>query len=203
MKTWITSDFHLGDDRMEILGRPFGNKEHMLKVLVDNHNMFVAPDDKLIVVGDVCRNTVAKEFISFVEKFNGKKTLIRGNHDSSLSDEELAPYFETIIPDGEGLEIEIEGIPCYATHYPTTGRKDCFNLVGHIHAAWKYQLNMFNIGIDVNNFLPVNLDTIPFHLKAITEFYDDDVWAAYNEINTIFRDRRGKKGSYFKHDKKT
>ena len=27
MKTWITSDFHLGDDRMEILGRPFGNKD--------------------------------------------------------------------------------------------------------------------------------------------------------------------------------
>lgn len=205
MKKWITSDWHLGDDRMEILGRPF-DASHMFEVLVNNHNMLVAPDDEVIVVGDVCRNTVAKEFISLIGEFNGKKTLIRGNHDSVLSDEELAPFFETIIPDGEGIKIhysngmegdKIKLMPCYITHYPTTGRRDCFNLVGHVHAAWKYQLNMFNVGVDANHFLPVNLDTIWNKLKAITKFYDEDVWAAYHPINTIFRSKRGKKGKYF------
>lgn len=201
MKKWITADWHLGDDRMDILGRPFGDISHMFEVLVNNHNMFVAPGDEVIIVGDVCRNIVAKKFISLINEFNGKKTLIRGNHDSLLSDEELAPFFERIIPDGEGIEINIEGIPCYATHYPTTGRRDCFNLVGHIHAVWKYQLNMFNIGIDANHFEPVNLDKIPFHLRAITEFYDEDVWAAYHEINSKYRSKRGKKGTYFGNQK--
>ena len=202
MKKWITADLHLGDDRMKILGRPFDDANNMFELFANSHNRFVTPDDELIIVGDVCRNTAAKESISLIDKFNGKKTLIRGNHDSALSDEELAPYFETIIPDGEGLEFEIEGVRCYATHYPTTGREDCFNLVGHIHAAWKYQLNMFNVGIDSNNFLPVNLDSIPFHFKAITEFYDEDVWAAYHKINEKYRDERGKKGSYFEPSQK-
>ena len=185
MKKWITSDWHLDAERMKFLGRQ----------IISHHNWLVAPDDEVIIVGDVC---MEKEFLSLIDKFHGKKTLIRGNHDSLFSDEEFAPYFETIIPDGEGLELEIEGVPCYATHYPTTGRKDCFNLVGHVHAIWKYQLNMFNIGWDANNFKPVNLDTIPSHLKLITEEYDEDVWAAYNEINTDYCGIRGKKGTYFK-----
>jgi hypothetical protein len=35
--------------------------------------------------------------------FNGKKTLVRGNHDRVFSDDDLKPYFHTIIPDGGGF----------------------------------------------------------------------------------------------------
>jgi hypothetical protein len=57
---------------------------------------------------------------------------------------------------------------------------------------------MLNIGVDVHHFRPVNLDSIPFHLTAISEYYDEDVWVAYNEINQRYRGKRGKEGSYFK-----
>ena len=83
-------------------------------------------------------------------------------------------------------------------YYPTMGRKDRFNLVGHIHAAWKYQLNSMNVGVDANHFAPIDLASIPFHYGAITKFYDEDVWAAYNELNAKWVGIRGKKGSYFK-----
>lgn len=108
------------------------------------------------------------------------------------------PYFEQIIPEGEGIEIDVVGIKCYITHYPSQARSHLFNLVGHIHSAWRYQLNMFNVGVDANHFAPVDMDkTIPFLLNAITNFYDDDVFAAYNDANTQYRNTRGKKGSYF------
>lgn len=195
MKTWITADWHLGESRMNIMHRPFNGSEQMTETLLGLHNKVVAPNDNVIIVGDVC-NQKAPEMLSFVSNFNGVKILIRGNHDQVFSDEELSPYFKEIITEGCGIEVTINDILCYITHYPTRGKKDRFNLVGHIHSAWKYQLNMMNIGVDVHHFRPVDLDTIPFHYEAICKYYDDDVWSAYDDINMDYRVNRGKSGTY-------
>ena len=196
MNKFITSDWHLGEDRFELMGRPFLSQKQMINHLMFEHNNLVSPDDTVLMVGDVCYQKTP-EFLPYVSKFNGKKILFRGNHDRVFTDEQLKPYFEQIIPEGEGIDIEVEGIPCYITHYPTKSKKDRFNLVGHVHSIFKYQLNMFNVGVDVNHFRPVNFKRIPFHFKAICEFYDDDAWSAYNEINSQFIGKRGKKGTYF------
>lgn len=196
MAKFITADQHLGEDRFEIMGRPFTSIEGMIDTLIKNHNSLVMPDDEVYMVGDVCYQK-RPEYLNRVADFNGKKTLIRGNHDRSLSDTDFLMYFDKVVADGAGIELDVEGIPCYLTHYPTRGRQDRFNLVGHIHGAWKYQLNMLNIGIDVHSFYPVNFKSIPFHYKAICEYYDQDVWVGYNPINEIYKGIRGKKGSYF------
>ena len=195
-ETFITSDLHLGDERMKILGRPFSSAQKMLEKLVELHNLMVRHEDKVIIVGDVC-NKDTPELVKNIALFNGRKILIRGNHDVNLTDSDLKDYFEEVIPDGDGIELEVDGLKCYATHYPTRGKEDMLNLVGHSHGAWKYQLNMFNVGVDVNHFYPVNIKTIPNHFKAICEFYDEDVWVAYNKINAQYAGKRGKKGSYF------
>ncbi len=195
--TFLTADWHLGEDRFELMARPFVSQMDMIEELIANHNKLIAPDDEVIIIGDVCYQKTP-EFLKYVGDFNGKKTLIRGNHDKVFTDEQLTPYFETIIEEGKGIERDIEGIPCYLTHYPTEGRQDRFNLVGHIHSAWKYQLNMFNVGVDANHFRPVNIKTIPWHFNAISNFYDNDVWAAYLSLNETHRSARGKKNSYFR-----
>ena len=198
MKRWITADWHLGEDRFAIMQRPFKQAHEMIDCLIKNHNELVAPEDLVYVVGDAVYQKSPQD-IKFIDHFNGRKVLIRGNHDRVFTDIELLRYFDDeIIPDGAGINLEVAGIPCYLTHYPSQAVKDRFNLVGHIHGAWKYQLNMFNVGVDANHFIPHNLDeVVPFAFKACTEFYDDDVWAAYNEANSQFVGKRGKKGSYF------
>jgi calcineurin-like phosphoesterase family protein len=201
MSIWFTADWHLGETRLPIMNRGiFEGPEEMDRVFRLMHNDIckVQKDDLVYVIGDVLyRDAPVDEFLPFVAGFNGRKILIRGNHDRHLTDEQLKPLFEEIIPEGEGIELDIEGIPCYLTHYPSQGKKDRFNLVGHIHGSWKHQLNMLNVGVDVHHFCPVNAADIPRHLKAITEFYDEDVWVAYNEINESYRGERGKKGRYF------
>jgi len=200
MATFIVADLHFGDERIGILGRPFRNAEEMQDALMWNIKLRVSNEDTLIFNGDVC-NKDKPELIALVSKIEAKyKILIKGNHDAKIPNTDLYKYFDVVYEDGKGLDMPdlFEGLPVYITHYPTEGRKDRFNLVGHIHAAWKYQLNMFNVGVDANHFFPVNMETIPAHFKAICEFYDNDIWVAYNEINQQFVGKRGMKGTYFR-----
>ena len=202
-KIWLSGDYHFGENRFELMGRPFTTISENVQTIIKNHNEWVGPGDEVIVVGDVCYQKTP-EFLENVKKMNGRKILIRGNHDRPISDEEFLKYFDMVIPEGEGYYITLLDdapngdvqIPCYITHYPTCGKKNYFNLCGHIHGAWKYQLNCMNVGVDVNHFRPVNINRIPFHLRAIKEFYDRDVWVAYDEINSSYRDERGKKSRY-------
>jgi calcineurin-like phosphoesterase family protein len=196
MNTWITADWHLGEDRFDIMARPFKSVDEMINTFIANHNTLVDKNDTVYVVGDVVYQK-KPEFLDRVAAFNGKKILVRGNHDRVIDDKAFLKYFSVVVPEGKGIDLDVDGHKLYLTHYPTLGKSERFNLVGHIHGAWKYQLNSFNVGVDVNHFRPVNLNTIPFHIKAVSEFYDDDVWVAYNAINFVHRNHRGKKGSYF------
>jgi len=200
MKIWLTADWHLGDDRFDLMGRPFGYVNDYVAHLQENHNAVVAPEDEVIIIGDVCSQK-HPEWLPHVSHFNGRKILVRGNHDRIFTDKQLNPYFDKIIGDGGGFCIQVKDIPCYITHYPTEGRADMFNLVGHIHAAWKYQLNMLNVGVDVHHFRPIDLESIPFHLDAICKYYDEDVWVAYNHMNASWLLKRGKSGTYFRPEK--
>jgi calcineurin-like phosphoesterase family protein len=195
MKKFICADWHLGEDRWQIMQRPFTRQMDMIDALVYWHNEMVEDEDAVYINGDVCYQKTP-EFLPEVARFKGRKILLRGNHDRVFTDQELSRYFDHVIPEGEGMEIEIEDIPCYITHYPSQSRTDRFNLVGHIHSAFKFQLNMLNVGVDVHHFSPVAFTEIPFYFKAICEFYDEDVWAAYHPVNAHYLGIRGKKGTY-------
>jgi calcineurin-like phosphoesterase family protein len=196
MKTWLSADYHFGEDRFELMGRPFTNVHEHNGAIIANHNAVVAPDDVVLMLGDVCYQK-APEYLPLVAQMNGRKTLVRGNHDRVFSDEQLKPYFEKIYPDGEGFRLQIGENLCYLTHYPTQGVEGAFNLVGHIHGIWKLQLNSLNVGVDVHHFRPVNAERIAFHKTAIEKYYDEDVWVGYHGMNASYRGKRGKAGSYF------
>jgi calcineurin-like phosphoesterase family protein len=197
VKHWITSDHHLGEDRWDLMGRPgFKDAQHMVDVFVEYHNELVSPEDVVYFVGDVI-NQKTPEFLPQVSRFNGKKVLLRGNHDRIFSDEDLKPYFEKIYPENDGMLLIVDGIKCWIQHYPTESKEDFFNLVGHIHSAWKYQINAFNVGVDCNHYRPHNVhEAIPFSYKAISEFYDRDVWIANHESQKNWYKTRGKKSRY-------
>ncbi len=201
---WFTADWHLGESRMDMMQRPFADADEMFFCLRERHNAVVAPNDTVYVVGDVC-NKNTPEWLPRVAEFNGRKILVRGNHDRGISDADFGRCFDAVFPEDGGVFVpfpeagshENPMLELYLTHYPSRALLGHFNLVGHIHSAWKFQLNMVNVGVDVHHFRPVGLDRIPFFREAVTKFYDDDVWAAHLLQNTFYRDVRGVKGSYF------
>lgn len=195
---YFTSDFHFGEERLDIMQRPFSSTEEMNNAIIKNFQEVMTEKDELIVVGDVVHKDHPEALELLTKIPSSKKILIRGNHDTDISDEIFSKYFDKIIREGEGALIKEAGIDCYVTHYPTRGLPQYFNLVGHIHSAWKVQLNMLNVGVDVHHFKPVPASQIKFFHDAISKFYDEDVWVAYNKINSNYLGERGKKGSYFK-----
>jgi calcineurin-like phosphoesterase family protein len=175
---WFTSDWHIGDHRLQLMRRPFQNHDEMFEVIRKNHNNLVKKNDTVYVLGDVCFRE-AQSYIPLIKTMHGKKILIKGNHDKNFDNNYLKHYFDEIYEDGSGLELDFDDLKLYLTHYPSTSRKDRFNLVGHVHDAWKFMPNMINVAVDSNNFRPVNLDTIRFYHGAIMHHFNQDIFAAY------------------------
>lgn len=198
--TWLVSDQHLGESEkmFKIRNRQslFSTVDEQNDYIVSRHNKVVKPDDVVWVVGDVvCKSN--PEALPQIGRLNGRKVLFRGNHDV-FSAEQYAPYFEEIVPEGEGRILEINGLQCWVTHYPSQGREDLFNIVGHVHSPWQFQLNMLNVGVDVHHFTPVPTADVPFWFKKISDFSDGDIYAAYMPSNTKYQGKRGSSSVYFK-----
>jgi calcineurin-like phosphoesterase family protein len=198
MSIWITSDWHLGETRLELMQRPFTDTEDHDETIYFNYNQLVKPEDTVYVVGDVVSNSAVDKFSSLkmVSKFNGRKILIRGNHDEKFTDTDFQPYFDSIIAEGGGAVVQLGKISCWLTHYPTQSISTKFNCVGHIHSAWKLQLNMLNVSVDAHHFRPIHEDKIEFFLNAISNFYDKDVWVSDHFANSGFKGIRGKNNRY-------
>ena len=203
LKTFITADWHLGETRLELMQRPFKSTDEHTACIIERFNAVVSPGDHVIINGDCIAHqpdvAEMRRLLPTLARFNGTKTLIRGNHDRAINDAEFAPYFDRIIADGGGIRLDLvtdsEPVPIYVTHYPTQSVPECYNLVGHIHSSWKVQKNMLNVGVDVHSFTPMELPRALFFRKAVTEFYDQDVWVADHPANAAHASR-GKPGRY-------
>jgi calcineurin-like phosphoesterase family protein len=80
-KVWLYSDPHLYHQNIiKYENRPFKNVEEMNEVLLSNYNSLVRKDDKVFWLGDVGIGNKEK-IKNIVNKFNGNKILIMGNHD--------------------------------------------------------------------------------------------------------------------------
>jgi calcineurin-like phosphoesterase family protein len=114
----------LRDDGTKL--RPWDNPAEMDEAMIENWNKVVRPVDKVYVCGDLVMK--AKKQIHIMDRLNGKKVLIKGNHDIGELKVYL-PYFYDIrafhILDNFAI-----------THIPI--HPDCLgrfrgNIHGHIH----------------------------------------------------------------------
>lgn len=192
MKKWFTSDWHLGEDRIGINGkpnlfyRPFKSVQEQNRTIIDNFLTSGFQDgDELWHLGDVVYewNDEVDDYLSLArDEFpNSKFNLIVGNYDEGKLDI-LGKYFDTI---QERTNVTLSmGKNAYLNHYPVKCKNriditqdiDEICITGHIHGLWKVQRKMINVGVDAWHFKPVSEDEIIFAMIACEKHYDNNVF---------------------------
>jgi len=157
-KTWFTADQHFGHANIiKYCNRPFKDSYEMDKAIIKNYNLLVEKDDIVYFIGDLTLRTIIhKQSIrQIVNKLNGKKHLILGNHDK------LNP-FDYIDIGFISVHTSLEINDFILNHDPADS---CINrnktwLTGHIHELYKEIKNVINVGVDVWDFKPVDFNDI-------------------------------------------
>ena len=163
----FTADPHYGHRGiLDYCNRPFSSVEEMDRELIRRWNEVVKPTDEVFVLGDFSFHGSVKTQ-QILSQLIGRKVLITGNHDHSLS-KMLHRGFDLVIPNGV---LRLGSREVFISHYPFVGEEvdgrkypglqfvddgQRFLLHGHVHTAWKRQKRMINVGVDVWSYAPVS-----------------------------------------------
>ncbi len=182
MATWFTADLHLGHSN--IIGycdRPFADVDAMDRALIGNWNQVVTEGDTVWVIGDFALGKIA-ETLPLVAELTGHKILIAGNHDrcwaghgrraEGWAERYLDAGFDEIIQGSKKTKFgATKAVLC---HFPYQGDshdhdrfvhhrpidKGAWLLHGHVHERWAQHGRMINVGVDANEFRPIDEATI-------------------------------------------
>ena len=166
MRILIISDPHFNHENIiRYSNRPYQSTLEMDEAIIANWNRVVGEDDMVICLGDFCFG-VQENISYYASRLNGRKVLIRGNHDRKAS-----LYLEAGFSDVKSelyMPAEIIGSKqtILLTHKPRLGLPlDLFNIHGHIHDCGLdpelFNLNQhFNASVENINYTPIELQKI-------------------------------------------
>lgn len=166
---FFTADMHFGHENMisfvDYNGqkiRPFNTCQECDELMIENWNSMVKPQDKIYVLGDICFNKNLGDKI--MPRLNGKKCLIRGNHDNfKLS------WYALWFYDVRGCH-NLENY--LLTHIPVhldSKARFKMNVHGHLHRNIVYKNEngikvpdvwYRNVCMDYNNYKPIPFEQI-------------------------------------------
>jgi calcineurin-like phosphoesterase family protein len=147
---WFAADYHHAHPKIvDICNRPTTREEHEEWLIREVHNRWVQKKHVVYLLGDLSfANRTSTE--KFVNRLNGEKFMILGNHDKSAAG---LPQFTQITQIKDftfsqfGLNIHI-----VLAHYPLASwnRKPhgAWHLYGHVHGRYKLPGLAFDVGID-------------------------------------------------------
>lgn len=157
MSEFVISDTYFGHNNIiKYCQRPFKDSNEMDKILVENWNEVVKPEDTVYHVGDF--GLAKLEVLRAIrQQLNGRIVLIKGNHDGGwvrmrdIGVDEFHP---------NDLLIWIGDKSIYFSHEPNFQRKGTVHLYGHVHnrtpedePKWAH-----NMSVEVIDYRPVNLE---------------------------------------------
>lgn len=179
MATYFISDLHFGHENIiRQCERPFSNVDEMNKTLIRNWNSKVSKEDDVYILGDVAYRS-KEDVASIVNRLNGRKHLIVGNHDEkNLKNQNFRDCFVSI---DRYLRIVLDNRSLILCHYPIAEWDGYFHgsyhIYGHIHNNRKNRVfeylkdeeRALNAGADVINFTPATFEEL---IKYNKEFRD-------------------------------
>ena len=152
---YYIADLHFGHERLNqyMDQRGFENAEAMNEYMISRWNSRVKRGDDVIILGDFCLAKKPDEVHELLDKLNGNKYLIVGNHDkyveSRLFDKSrfgwIKPYME-MSDNKRKVILSHYPIMCYNGQYrlDKDGMPTTFMLYGHVHNTYdEYLINEY------------------------------------------------------------
>ena len=177
---FFTADTHFCHDNIIFsCRRPFADVNEMNRVVIENWNSCVTEKDDIYILGDFLYRGKAKDANEILSKLNGRKYLIRGNHEKYLDDPLFKINAFKWVRDYYVLQLKGR-VKIVLSHFPIASWDGSYHgsihLYGHVHnSILKDQgigekLPIFgpraiNVGVDVNDFHPVSLNAILDKIK--------------------------------------
>lgn len=163
------SDPHFGHKNIiRYANRPFEDVPHMNEGLIARYNEVISPEDTVLWLGD-CAFMKGGKFRGIMSRLNGRKVLIRGNHDRGPA-KMLEAGFDLVM---EECFLVIAGRTCRLKHYPYIEAEppDCRKddryadrrpprvpgeilIHGHTHSCHRVFQNMVHVGVDAWDWRP-------------------------------------------------
>ncbi len=177
------SDPHFGHANIiRYAERPFADVREMDAELIRRYNAVVAPDQCVLWVGDCFFHGRARAG-EIMSQLNGRKVLVRGNHDSSVS-AMLSLGFELVV---EELVTQIQGVRVRASHYPHTAdvaRDEAREaklrdrrppkvpgevlVHGHTHGRERVRPGLVHVGVDAWDYRPARYKEVSRLVREAT-----------------------------------
>ncbi|MCD8160576.1 MAG: hypothetical protein LUE61_05230 [Clostridiales bacterium] len=165
---YFTADTHFGHTNiLKTCSRPFQTVDEMNEALIAAWNSRVCDGDTVYIVGDLF--FLCKDVEGILQRLNGEKWLITGNHDAQwMGKVDCGRYFVRI---EQYLEIKDRTRRMTLCHYPLltwNHAKGSYMIHGHIHSNtdadfWpllKCRENVLNAGVDINHYQPVTFEEL-------------------------------------------
>lgn len=162
---FLIADLHLGhsniltrlQDECGKPQRPFASVEEMNETLISNWNAVVTPQDKVYVLGDV---VFGRKNLPMLNRLNGTKSLVRGNHDLYMKDYPM--YFKNV-------HTYVTKAGMILTHIPI--HPDCVdrygvNVHGHLHTRTLNDPRYFCISAEQVKYTPIEMNELRTRIAA-------------------------------------
>lgn len=172
MTQYWTSDTHFNHANIiRYCNRPFENVQEMNEIMIRNWNSRVQPQDTVYHLGDFASGDRSK-IRGILSRLNGKKILIRGNHDKqpSLSDgwHEIHNFLE--LKQDHSLIVMCH----YAMRVWNRSHHGAIMLYGHSHANLPGNNQSLDVGVDCWNYQPVTLAEIQQRMQTLPPYVSED-----------------------------
>ena len=135
----LISDYHFGHKFMAQL-RGFKTTDEMNNHIIEEHNKVVNKKDLTYILGDISMHDPT--YYPLLDKMNGRKRIIMGNHDDMKDAKELMKYCEQL-----GALFKYKGI--FISHCPVHPSeleyRVQYNIHGHTHENFM-KADVFELG---------------------------------------------------------
>ena len=167
---WLTADQHFCHSNiLKLSGRPWGSIVEMNEALIGLWNGCVSEDDEVYILGDFMYKGTEKQANEILFRLNGRKYLIRGNHEKYLEFPDFNVGAFEWVKDYHVLSYKDARFVFF--HYPILEWAHYFrksiHCYGHVHgnairgevgAVDALGNRAFDVGVDTNNYCPVSID---------------------------------------------